>query len=581
MKTSGSSNKTQLARRSFLAYFSGLGLSATVLPGVLWAKMQDDDLTNITKEMLQDAEQIAGLEFTDQERDLMVDGLNSHLKRYEKLREVRLDNSVAPAIQFNPIVPGMSFEKKQHAASLTGLTGLPIKAGKPTRTERPLDIEDLSFWTITNLAGLIKSRKVSSLELTNMYLSRLKKYDSKLQCVITLTEELALQQAQRADEEIAAGHYRGPLHGIPWGAKDLLAVKGYKTTWGAMPYKDQIIDLDATVVRRLENAGAVLVGKLTLGALAWGDVWFDGKTRNPWNTEKGSSGSSAGPAAATAAGLLGFSIGSETWGSIVSPCTVCGATGLRPTFGRVSRYGAMALSWSMDKIGPICRSVEDCALVFNAIYGPDGKDSTVVDLPFNWDAARDIKDLKIGYIKSAFEQQRKDEESKANDQAALEALRHLGLELIPIELPDYPVDAIGFILSVEAAAAFDELTRSNRDDLLVRQIQNAWPNRFREARLIPAVEYVQANRLRTLVIKAMHELMSDIDVYVAPSWVGDNLLLTNLTGHPAVVVPNGFNKEHEPTSITFTGRLYGESEVLAVAEAYQDATGFHLKHPEL
>ncbi len=570
--------KTQLARRSFLAYFSSLGLSATVLPGVLWAKMQDDEVTKITKEMLQDAEQVAGLEFADQERELMVDGLNKHLKSYEKLREVRLDNSVVPAIQFNPVAPGISFEKKQPAASLTGL---PIKASKPIKAKRPSDIEQLSFWTITNLAGLIKSRKVSSLELTKMYLSRLKKYDSKLQCVITLTEELALQQAKRADKEIAAGRYRGPLHGIPWGAKDLLAVKEYKTTWGAMPYKDQVIDVDATVVRRLEEAGAVLVGKLTLGALAWGDVWFAGKTRNPWNPEKGSSGSSAGPAAATAAGLVGFSIGSETWGSIVSPCTVCGATGLRPTFGRVSRYGAMALSWTMDKIGPICRSAEDCALAFNAIYGPDGKDSTIVDLPFNWDAGRGIKDLKIGYIKSAFEQQRKNKESKANDQASLEAMRHLGLELIPIELPDHPVDAIGFILSVEAAAAFDELTRSGRDALLVRQIKNAWPNRFREARLIPAVEYIQANRLRTLLIKAMHEIMSDIDVYVAPSWVGDNLLLTNLTGHPAVVVPNGFNKKQEPTSITFTGKLYGESEVLAVAKAYQDATGFHLKHPVL
>jgi Asp-tRNA(Asn)/Glu-tRNA(Gln) amidotransferase A subunit family amidase len=564
-------NKTQLARRSFLAYFSGLGLSATVLPGVLWAKMQDDDVTRITKEILQDAEQIAGLEFTDRERELMVDGLNGHLKSYEKLREVRLDNSVAPALQFNPITPDMKFEKKR----------LPIKASKPIKAKRPSDIEDLSFWTITNLAGLIKSQKIGSLELTEMYLGRLKKYDSKLQCVITLTEELARQQAKRADKEIAAGRYRGPLHGIPWGAKDLLAVKGYKTTWGAMPYKDQLIDADATVVSRLEEAGAVLVGKLTLGALAWGDVWFAGKTRNPWNTEKGSSGSSAGPAAATVTGLVGFSIGSETWGSIVSPCTVCGATGLRPTFGRVSRFGAMALSWTMDKIGPICRSVEDCALVFDAIYGPDGKDSTVVDLPFNWNAGRGVKGLKVGYIKSAFEQERKDKEAKAHDQATLEVLRHLGLDLIPIELPDYPVDVMAFILGVEAAAAFDELTRSGRDDLLVRQIQNAWPNRFREARLIPAVEYIQANRLRTLVIKAMHELMSDIDVYVAPSWEGDNLLLTNLTGHPAVVLPNGFNKEQEPTSITFTGKLYGESEVLAVAKAYQDVTGFHLKHPVL
>ncbi|MHC4633113.1 MAG: amidase, partial [Planctomycetota bacterium] len=533
----------QLARRSFLGYFSGLGLSATVLPGVLWAKMQAEEVTEVTKEMLQAAEQIAGLQFDDRERDLMVEGLNKHLQRYEKMREVPLDNSVAPAVQFNPVVLGTTFEKKQ----------LPIKASKPPKAKRPSDIEELSFWTITNLAGLIKSRKVSSLELTNMYLGRLKKYDGKLRCVITLTEELARQQARRADKEIAAGRYRGPLHGIPWGAKDLLAVKGYKTTWGAMPYKDQVIDTDATVVRRLEKAGAVLVGKLTLGALAWGDVWFAGKTRNPWNTEKGSSGSSAGPAAATAAGLVGFSIGSETHGSIVSPCTVCGVTGLRPTFGRVSRYGAMALSWTMDKIGPMCRSVEDCALVFNAIYGPDGKDNTVVDLPFNWDAGRGIKDLKVGYIKSAFEQDRDDKEFKAKDKATLEVLRHLGADLKPIELPDYPVDAMVFILSVEAAAAFDELTRSGRDALLVRQIKNAWPNRFREARLVPAVEYIQANRLRTLVIKAMHELMSEVDVYVAPSWVGNNLLLTNLTGHPSVVLPNGFNKKQEPTSISFVG----------------------------
>ncbi|MHC4684095.1 MAG: amidase family protein, partial [Planctomycetota bacterium] len=542
-KTSKASKQMQLARRSFLAYFSGLGLSATVLPGALWAKMQADEVTKVTKEMLKDAEQIAGLEFTDRERDLVVDGLNKHLQRYEKIREVPLDNSVAPAVQFNPVVPGTTFETKQ----------LPIKASKPGKVKKPSDIEELSFWTITNLAGLIKSRKVSSLELTNLYLGRLKKYDSKLRCVITLTEELARQQAKRADKEIAAGRYRGPLHGIPWGAKDLLAVKGYKTTWGAMPYKDQIIDTDATVVRRLEQAGAVLVGKLTLGALAWGDVWFAGKTRNPWNTEKGSSGSSAGPAAATAAGLVGFSIGSETHGSIVSPCTVCGVTGLRPTFGRVSRYGAMALSWTMDKIGPMCRSVEDCALVFNAIYGPDSKDNTVVDLPFNWDASRGIKDLKVGYIKSAFEQDRDDKEFKANDKATLEVLRRLGADLKPIELPDYPIDAMAFILSVEAAAAFDELTRSDRDALLVRQIKNAWPNRFREARLVPAVEYIQANRLRTLVIKAMHELMSDIDVYVAPSWVGNNLLLTNLTGHPSVVLPNGFNKKQEPTSISFVG----------------------------
>ena len=525
----------------------------------------------ITKEMLREAEQLAGLEFTDPERELMMEGLNKYLETYKKLRKVTLDNDVAPALRFNPILPGMTFEKQQRL----------IKISENRKLKAPSDLEELAFWPITDLAQLIKSRQVSSVKLTNMYLDRLKRYDPKLHCVITLTEELAQKQAKLADEEIAAGHYRGPLHGIPWGAKDLLAVKEYKTTWGAMPYKDQVIDLDATVVRRLEEAGAVLVAKLTLGAMAWGDVWFAGKTRNPWNPEKGSSGSSAGPAAATAAGLVGFSIGSETHGSIVSPSTVCGVTGLRPTFGRVSRYGAMALSWSMDKIGPICRTVEDCAIVFHAIYGPDDKDATVVDLPFNWDTSRNLKTLKVGYLKSAFEEEREDKQWKANDEATLDVLRRLGLNLIPIELPDYPIETMGLILSVEAAAAFDQITRNNRDDLMVRQIKNAWPNRFREARMVPAVEYIQANRLRTLVMKAMHEQLSGIDVYVSPSWVGQNLLLTNLTGHPAVVLPNGLRKEKTPGSITFVGELFGEDKALALAKAYQDATSFHLKHPVL
>ncbi|MHC4074233.1 MAG: amidase, partial [Planctomycetota bacterium] len=529
------------------------------------------EAAEITKEMLAEAERLAGLEFTSKERELMVEGVNKYLEKYRKLRQVPLDNSVAPAIQFNPVLPEMQFEKKQ----------LPIKISEAGELQVPSNLEDLAFWPVTDLARLVKSRRVSSVELTNMYLGRLKRYDAKLKCVVTLTEQLALKQAKRADEEIAAGRYLGPLHGIPWGAKDLLAVKGYKTTWGAMPYKDQVIDIDATVVRRLEEAGAVLVAKLTLGALAWGDKWFGGKTRNPWNPEKGSSGSSAGPGSATAAGLVGFSIGSETHGSIISPCTVCGVTGLRPTFGRISRHGAMALSWSMDKLGPMCRTVEDCAIVLHAIHGPDGKDPTVTDLPFNWDASRSMKGLKVGYVKSAFEEKRDDEQWKANDEATLGVLRDLGFDLIPIELPDYPIETMSLILNVEAAAAFDELTRSSKDDLLVRQIKNAWPNRFREARTVPAVEYVQANRLRTLVMKAMQERLSDIDVYVSPSWVGKNLLLTNLTGHPAVVLPNGVRKEKTPSSITFVGGLFAEDKVLAIAKAYQDATSFHLKHPIL
>jgi len=409
-------------------------------------------------------------------------------------------------------------------------------------------------------------------------LRRLKRFDSQLHCVITLTDELALKQAARADAEIASGNYRGPLHGIPYGAKDLLAVRGYTTTWGAMPYRDQVIDFDATVIKKLEEAGAVLVAKLSLGALAWGDVWYADTTRNPWNLKQGSSGSSAGSAAAVSAGLVPFAIGSETWGSIVSPSTRCGVTGLRPTFGRVSRAGAMALSWSMDKIGPICRTVEDCALVLEAIRGPDGVDQTVIDAPFNYTPDIDLKKLRIGYLKEDFERDTTYQEQNA---ATLQKLRELGANPIEVELPDLPVDAMQIILSVEAAAAFDELTRSNRDDLLVRQVKNAWPNLFRSSRLIPAVEYIQANRLRTVLIGRMAELMADIDLYVSPTFEGDNLLLTNLTGHPCVVLPNGFNEDGEPTSITFIGRLYQEATLLAVAERYQDATDFHTKHPPL
>jgi Asp-tRNA(Asn)/Glu-tRNA(Gln) amidotransferase A subunit family amidase len=395
--------------------------------------------------------------------------------------------------------------------------------------------------------------------------------------VITLTEDLALAEARQADKEIAEGHYRGLLHGIPYGIKDLFAVKGYKTTWGAEPYKDQVIDTDAAVVIKLREAGAVLMAKLSLGALAWGDVWFGGKTRNPWNTEQGSSGSSAGSAAATAAGLVPYAIGTETWGSIVSPSTRCGTSGLRPTFGRVSRSGAMALSWSMDKIGPICRSVEDCAIVFNAIYGPDGLDQSVVDAPFVYSHHQDLKKLKIGYLKAAFD---KEDENIKNDQKTLDKLAELGFELTEVSLPDMPVGALSFILSPEAAAAFDELTRSNRDDLMVRQRRSAWPNTFRAARFIPAVEYIQANRLRYRLIQEMQKVMAAVDLFVTPSFGGNTLLLTNLTGHPCVVLPNGFDEKGSPASISFIGNLYEEGSLLAFANYYQKATDFHLQHPK-
>ncbi|MBM3265086.1 MAG: amidase, partial [candidate division Zixibacteria bacterium] len=377
--------------------------------------MQEAKTQKITPEMLSDAERIAGLSFTDDERQLMLEDLNKRLGDYEKMQTVPIDNSVPPAIQFNPILPGMTFSTQRK----------PARFSKPPDVRAPVNLEEAAFWPVTHLSQLIRSRQITSAALTQMYLSRLKKYDPILLCVTSLTEERAMEQARRADAEIAAGRYRGPLHGIPWGAKDLLATRGYRTTWGSVAYKDQVIDMDAAVVQRLEAAGAVLVAKLTMGELAWGDVWYGGTTRNPWNIEQGSSGSSAGPGSATAAGLVGFSIGTETWGSIVSPCNRCGVTGLRPTYGRVSRHGAMALSWSMDKIGPMSRSVEDCAIVFNAICGPDGKDGTVVDLPFNWDAGRDVTTLRVGYIKSAFEADRENKTAKANDEASLEVLRRL------------------------------------------------------------------------------------------------------------------------------------------------------------
>jgi Asp-tRNA(Asn)/Glu-tRNA(Gln) amidotransferase A subunit family amidase len=459
--------------------------------------------------------------------------------------------------------------------------------------QKPGNDEDLAFSTVTTLASLLRRRQISSMELTRLYLARLKKYDPALRAVISFTEELALEQARRADAELAAGKARGPLHGIPWGAKDLLAVPGYRTTWGSVPYKEQVRPEKATVVQKLEDAGAVLVAKLSVGELAWGDVWFDGRTNNPWNTKQGSSGSSAGSAAATSAGLVGFAIGTETLGSIVSPCTRCGVTGLRPTFGRVSRFGAMALCWSMDKIGPIARSVEDCALVFGAIHGADRFDSSAVDAPFAW-PSRPLKEIRVGYIQKLFEEDRgasiENEERRAAvresqefDRKALDVLRGLGAKLVPLALPEkYPVDVLECILTAEAAAAFDTFPRTGLDDRMVRQTRDAWPNVFRVGQQIPAVEYLRANRIRTLLLSEMDQMMRDVNVYVCPTSGGSNLLLTNLTGHPAVVLPNGFRaKEGTPVSITFQGRLYGEADLLAVARAYQEATLFHTRRPPM
>jgi Asp-tRNA(Asn)/Glu-tRNA(Gln) amidotransferase A subunit family amidase len=510
---------------------------------------------------------IIGLNFEPAERDSMRDNLKNTREDYARIHAHYLDNAVPPALNYHPVPLGFEWGEQQSA----------VVWQLPEDVRVPANRQLLAFYSVAELSSMLRSRRLTSVELTRLYLERLKKYGDTLHCVVSITEELALQQARKADMELSAGFWRGPLHGIPYGVKDLLAVEGYKTTWGAGPFKDQIRAETATVVQKLEKAGAVLVAKLSMGALAWGDVWFEGKTRNPWNLEMGSSGSSAGSASATAAGLVGFSIGTETWGSIVSPATRCGVSGLRPTYGRVSRAGAMALSWSMDKIGPICRTAEDCAMVFEVIRGTDGLDQTVIDAPFNYYSEVDLSQLKIGYFKSYFDQAGN---GQAYNRKVLEVLEELGANLEPVELKtELPVRSLGIILSAEAAAAFDELTRSNADELLVRQIKNAWPNVFRAARFIPAVEYINANRIRYQLLQEMHALMKNYDVIVTPSFAGDQLLITNLTGHPCVVVPSHKGEDGRHSSISFLGNLFDEATILTVAKAYQEATGFEEMHP--
>jgi Asp-tRNA(Asn)/Glu-tRNA(Gln) amidotransferase A subunit family amidase len=450
---------------------------------------------------------------------------------------------------------------------------------------------------VTKLASLLRTRQLTSLQLTEIYLERLKRYGPRLECVIALTEDRAIEQARRADVEIASGVYRSPLHGIPWGAKDLIAVRGYPTTWGAAPYKDQLFEADAAVVQRLDAAGAVLVAKLSTGELAHGDQWFGGKTRNPWKLSEGSGGSSAGPASATAAGLVGFALGTETTGSVVWPALRCGVTGLRPTFGRVSRAGVMMLSWTLDKVGPLARSVEDCALILTAIYGADADDPYAFDAPFEWRAA--YSGLRVGYVPSNFAEPTSEDESqnatikalrsmgielrehRGNDNRTLDVLRSLGFSLVPVELPHFDLDALLITLAVEGAGAFDDLTRSNQDDLLVNQAVTSVPNRNRQARLIPAVEYLQASRIRAQLMVAMANIMTEVDVIVIPQLAENNSSLTNLTGQPAVGVPNGFMDDGMPTGINFIGAVCGEAPLLAVAHAYQSATDHHLRHPAL
>jgi Asp-tRNA(Asn)/Glu-tRNA(Gln) amidotransferase A subunit family amidase len=630
-------------RRAFLNACSTAGIASPLLPGILWTlavQAQESSgkgevkLEKITLEMIDRAAELAGVgPFSDAQKKMMLDGLRDQRDAYAKIRAMKMANSVAPAFVFRPEVAALTIcdpncetlPDMSQAMITIDCTGSDcVQSPVP-----PKNIEDLAFATVNELAILLRDRQVASLALTQMYLARLKRYDTKLHFVITLTEERAIAQAKKADEEIAAGNYRGPLHGIPWGAKDLLAVKGYPTTWGAGGFEKQSFDEDATVVKRLDEAGAVLVAKLSLGALAMGDKWFGGRTRNPWKPELGSSGSSAGSAAAVAAGCVAFAIGSETLGSISSPSTRCGCSGLRPSFGMVPRTGAMALSWTMDKLGPICRSVEDCELVLEVIAGPDGKDAAAAPVKFGANANGGWKLLRIGYLKSEFdepslklaesspnetaEEKQKRETANATardeherrlydrryEQAALEKLRAMGVNLIPVELPKVPWEAMVPLLTAEAAAAFDDLTMTGRDALLTEQGVEDWPNVFRTARFYPAVEYIQANRARMVGIEQMRALFEKVDVIITPS-TDLQLIATNLSGNPAVIVPNGLrgadapappaidDGDHDdiggpgtPVSLTFLGGLYQDAKVAAFARAYQEATGFHKLHPNL
>ncbi|HVL67677.1 MAG TPA: amidase [Vicinamibacterales bacterium] len=597
-------DERRLARRRFLKTVPAAVAAGLAAPAI--ARQQQAEPPRIARETLDCAEKIFGIDFTEQQEEQALNGVNANLRNFERLRAVDIPLDTEPAVTFRPYLPG----KKPKPGATPGAR-IKVTLEAPPAARRA-SVDDLAFLPVTALAPLVRRRDVSSTELTRMYLERLRTHGRRLNAVVTLTEELALAQAAQADREIKDGRYRGPLHGIPWGAKDLFATRGIPTTFGAAPYRSQVIDYDATVVERLREAGAVLVAKLSLGALAQGDRWFGGQTKNPWNPQDeqrgGASGSSAGPGAATAAGLVGFSIGTETRGSIISPSAANGVVGLRPTYGRVSRYGAMALSWTMDKIGPMCRSVEDCALVFNAIYGPDGRDDTVVDAPFTWEPDVPLSKLRIGYIKSEFEptpqtagrgeggrgrggeagrgrgdlppeerQRREDERLKLLNQA-LEVYRKAGATLEPVELPGTQLaNTIGFILATEGAAAFDDLTRS--PDILDPSL-NTWPNTFRTHRFVPAVEYIRAQRARTLLIRQMDELMSTYHVFLTSTGGGSGLGLTNLTGHPAVAVRAGF-VANAPVMLMVTGRLYDEATTLRVALAHERATEWHRRNPDL
>lgn len=556
-------------RRAFVAYFASAGLTSTLLPGTLWAQIKPGSRT-ITVAMVREASRLAGFDWTDAECQDLAASLSSLAANVDRIDKPTLSNASPLPFHFNPRPPGVALDRPQSGG---------VRLAASSRVARPTRIEDVAFLPATQLSELVRTRQVSSVDLTRMYLSRLKRHNTALNCVASLTEERAMREAAAADAEIAAGRHRGPLHGVPYGVKDIIAAKGYPTRWGAAPLERQEFDADATVVERLREAGAVLVAKLTTGELAFGDQWSGGRTNNPWNVSEGSSGSSAGSGAATAAGLVGFAIGSDTGGSILSPAVRCGVVGLRPTFGRVSRHGVMSAGTTLDKIGPLCRQAQDCAAVLGAIAGPDGRDLAVPEqVPFGWDAARTRRPTRIGYVPAMLEAE-KDPDARANNARALGVLERLGCTMHEVALPSG--DLSYFIEYVERAAAFDSLTR----DGLHRRVRPRTGQYLRACQLVTAVDYLQANRRRLAIMADVAKVMATVDAVLFTTLTLDSATSLNpvmsLTGHPSIAVPNGFTATGSPAGVMFSGQLYREGELITLAAAYQGLTRDYQKQPPL
>lgn len=585
----GSSGQLDQTRRRFLATFAATGLGTTLVPGVLWARMQDAGAQKISLDMVTDALKLAGIDIPEDEKNSLVESANRNLTGYDDLKKLRIPAEVSPPFHFSPVTPGMPVNKAKQ----------PWRLSAAPSVKRPANLEDAAFWPVRHLAELIRTRQVTSLELTDMYLARLHRYNGVLNNVVTFMDDYGRAEAKRADAEIAAGKYRGPLHGIPWGAKDIISVKGYKTTWGSAPFKDQVLDYDATVVEQLRDAGAVLIAKVTTGELAGGDNWFGGQTKSPWDPAVGSSGSSAGPSSATAAGCIAFGIGSETSGSILSPAGRCGLAGLRPTFGRVSRYGVMALSWTQDRLGPICRYAEDNAIVMQAISKPDGRDMSVTDVPFNWNANFNIKTLKVGIIQESFDEI-KDPAAKANADKMLSVLKQLGVtQFVPVKVPEFSTSTGSF--GVERTAYFEEHARAGR-------MKGTRGGSQSTGYLLPAPLYLQQQRARMMMMMELQQATAHVDVYLVgsnntggtpsrppgegggprrgggtpatpPPPTQRHFGYANLAGYPAINLPNGFAANGQPTNAVIYAQPFRELEIIALAKAYQDVAGFHLRKP--